>query len=160
MNIKYFSDDWLTDNQQFELLEIIDFEIDHHVCSFKTKYQSLIDQQLKHYDNSAIQFICSKFQELTNQAFNQKTKVLTCWFVMVKEDSEFKYHTHTGSSFTGVYYLKNCKNNGTVFKFDNTELQTICDDNTGIVFDSGILHSTPTWKGKNRYAVTVDLVKV
>ena len=160
MKIKYFNNHWLTDNQQIELARIIDFEIGNFLCSFKTKYQSLIDQQLKYHDNESIQFICSKFQQLTDLAFGQKTKVLTCWFVVVKEDSQFQFHTHKGASFTGVYFLKNCKDNGTVFKFDAIELQTICEDNTGIIFNSSILHSTPIWKGKNRYAVTVDLVKI
>lgn len=158
--IKYFNDDWLNEYQQSELVKIIDFEIDNHVCSFKTKYQSLIDQQLRYHDNQIIQIICTKFQKLIDKTFYQKTKILTCWFVIVKKDSQFQYHVHKGSSFTGVYFLKNCKDNGTIFKFDNLEIQTICEDNTGIIFTSNLMHSTPTWKGADRYVVTVDLVKV
>jgi hypothetical protein len=159
-SIKYFNNDWLDESQQSDLLQIIDYEIKNYLCSYKTKYQSLLNQQLRYHDNKTIQFICTKFQKIINETFNFKTKILTCWFVMVKQDSKFNFHYHPGSHFTGVYYLKNCKNNGTIFKSPKGEFQILCEDNTGIFFDSNILHSTPLWNGSDRYVVTVDLIKI
>lgn len=59
-----------------------------------------------------------------------------------------------------VFYVYNCENNGIVFKIDdNIYTFENVTNNSFLIMDPSILHNIPSWKGRDRYTITFELIK-
>ena len=150
----------ITDKDQIQhIIKIIDNEIKTALCPTVPLYQSYNNMHFKYKDNKVIASLFNRMLKEAEIASNESLKISESWFNICKKDSIFEFHSHKNRILTCVYYLENCKENGTIFSVYNSYLQILCEDNSLVIFDPAILHTIPPWKGKNRYTIAMDFVK-
>jgi len=141
--------------QQQNLVELVDYEIQHFLCEQVPKYQSFNNMHIKYGEKEEINMLLN-FATLSAFALtNIKTRVKYCWFNVLKENSLYEKHKH--NTLAGVYYLKNCTNNGTVVFVDGVEKVLPCLDNTFQFISGDVYHKVPNYNGLDRYSVAFDL---
>jgi hypothetical protein len=141
--------------QQQNLVELADYEIEHHLCMAVPKYQSFNNMHVKHKDNEALNVLCDLVRLNAYVLTNIHTQIKNCWFNVLKEDSLYFKHKH--DTLACVYYLKNCTGNGTIIFVNGLEQMLPCLDNT-IQFISGdVYHKIPSYNGFDRYSIAFDL---
>jgi hypothetical protein len=138
------------------LKNIINGEIKDNLCTTVPLYQSFDNMHEKYKNDVSINNLSIKALKEAELATNQKLDIFRLWFNISKKDSNYQFHNHKNAYTTGVYFLENCENNGTVFKVGNSNLQLMCKDDSIIIFNPDFLHSIPEWNGKNRYSVAID----
>ena len=152
-------DNILNKNYITPIKDIIDEEIKTSLCHSVPYYQSYNNMHIKYKDNKYIDALINKVTVEIKNLTNEKLSTNSCWFNVCKQDSKFEFHTHENTYLTTVYFLKNCENNGTIFKINNSLLQLCCKDNNLVIFDPKIIHKIPNWDGKNRYTIAIDFNK-
>ncbi len=148
----------LDENSISHLIKLADFEIENFLCYTVPKYQSWNNMHIKYKDDPAFIKLIDIIQKTLKNEIKFDLKVNSCWFNICKEDSKFEFHKHERTVASVVLFLKNCEDNGTLFKFDNSVLRLIIKDNDLVVFNPDRLHSIPEWKGKDRYSLAFDFV--
>jgi hypothetical protein len=146
------------------LKNIIDKEIKDNVCEEVPFHQSSNNMHEKYKDEESIKNLSIRALKEAELATNQKLSISSLWFVIIKHDLDCGFHNHrntvtntlTNTYTTAVYYLENCKDNGTIFRIGNSNLQLMSEDNTILIFNPEMLHCVPKWNGKDRYSVAMD----
>jgi hypothetical protein len=133
-------------------------EIGHNLCALPSTplYQSYGHMHEKYKNETCVSNLINRALKEAELITNQKLNILRCWFLVSKKDSVFNFHFHENTYITAVYFVENCKNHGTIFRVNNSNLQLLCEDNTIITFDPQIYHTPPDWSGKDRYSVAID----
>ena len=149
--------DLLTPEERADLKSLMIKEIEEALDTSVTPYQSMGPQEKKHPDCMPLQKLCKKIEKVASGLMNKPMIIINSWFVICRQDSDFKYHHHHDESMSVVYYLENCDNNGTLFEAYFTKIQVLAQDNTAIFFESHQMHCTPPWNGKDRYSIAFDL---
>ena len=149
----------LDDETVNELVSLVDFEIQNFLCNTVPKYQSRSDMHMKYKSNVHFQKFFSVVEKILLEEINNNLQVSLCWFNVCKKDSKFAFHTHKESVVTAVFFLKNCKGNGTQIKFDNSVLQLMVKDNDLVFFNPDIMHRIPDYNGLDRYSIALDFVQ-
>jgi hypothetical protein len=147
----------LKPEEQAELKSLMIKEIEEALDTSVTPYQSMGPQEKKHPDCMPLQKLCKKIEKVASDLMSKPMVIINSWFVICREDSNFKFHHHHDESMSVVYYLENCNNNGTIFETFFTKLQVLAEDNSAIFFESREMHCTPHWNGKDRYSIAFDL---
>jgi hypothetical protein len=145
----------LSTKHQNHLVDIADYEIKHHLCTDVPKYQSFNNMHVKYKDDEALTILCDLILLNAYTLTNMHTKIKTCWFNVLKEDSLYVKHKH--DTLACVYYLKNCTGNGTVVFIKDTEKMLPCLDNTIQFISSDVYHKVPNYNGLDRYSIAFDL---
>lgn len=140
------------------LVEMMNYEVEHHLCPDVPSYQSYNDMHIKYAHDEVFKKFLKSIQDTLDKAVDKKLIIRACWFNICKRDSKFGMHTHENSNLSGVFYVRACTNYGTIFTLNNTKLQALNEDNSLILFDPNILHSIPSWNGEDRYTVAFDFV--
>lgn len=152
----------LTAKDRKYLKALIDKEIKNHVCIDGTAplYQSHNNMNTKFKDDKVLAKLSRTVIRQANKFYSKKYDILTEWFNICREDSEFGFHQHTEVSLGAVFYLENCEGNGTIFNINNdVRLQCLNEDNSILFFNPLMPHTIPAWAGKDRYSVAFDLVE-
>jgi hypothetical protein len=85
----------------------------------------------------------------------KNSTILKCWANYTTGDFK-SWHTHPGT-FSIVYMLQNKSKLGTVLKDEKEEIQTICPENSCVIFDNSITHSSPSADyNLDRYTLAMD----
>ena len=140
------------------LVKMIDYEIQTNLCLQVPKYQSYNDMHIKYKNDEVFDKIFEEIDKTNLELFGKIQKIKMCWFNVCKKDSNFRMHTHRGVSLTGVFYVKGCKNEGTIFELNNTRFQVLSDDNSIILFNPSTRHTVPSWNGHDRYTIAFDFI--
>jgi hypothetical protein len=142
------------------LKDIIDTEIKDNLCDGAPLYQSFNYMHEKYKDDESVKNLSIRALKEAELTTNQKLSISRLWFVIIKHDLDCEFHNHkniyTNTYTTAIYFLENCKNNGTIFKIGNSNLQLMSEDNTILIFNPEMLHNVPKWNGKDRYSVAMD----
>jgi len=147
----------LSSQQQQNLINLIDFEVENYLCETVPKYQSFDNMHVKHSDKEEIRILVDLVLLNAYVLTNVRCKVLKCWFNVLRKDSVFYMHKH--GTLTGVYYLKNCLNNGTIVQFNGESRQLPCTDNSFQFISGKVYHKIPPYSGFDRYTVAFDLTE-
>jgi len=145
----------------------MEFKIHHNILSVNEKNNLLKMVKTKVYDrgekfpglqsdsnlhlDSATHPLLIKLEKL----IPDNSVIQKCWANYTT--GNFKsWHTHPGS-FSVVYMLQNKSELGTVLKNEKEEVQTICPENSCIIFDNSINHSSPAADfNLDRYTIAMD----
>jgi hypothetical protein len=152
-------------NIKDKLLEDINFEIKNNFHPTSPEFQtySNLFKKYKHKDNWTFYF-----NKLNNQIKticlenNKKFKLDLCWANIVKSKSTYSTHTHGKNILTTVYFVKNTyKEFGTFFNYKNHEFIVPGYENSLIIFEGDIPHSTTMppevlCKDDHRVTLTTD----
>jgi len=149
--------DILQSEERSELKSLMIKEIEEALDTSVPPYQSIGLQQKKHPDCAPLQKLSKEIEKVATDLMARPMLIINSWFVICREDSDFKFHYHYDDNLSVVYYLENCNNNGTVFETFFTKLQVLAEDNSAIFFESREMHCTPKWNGKDRYSIAFDL---
>tara|TARA_Y100000361_G_C11148490_1_gene339580 strand:+ start:1119 stop:1589 length:471 start_codon:yes stop_codon:yes gene_type:complete len=85
----------------------------------------------------------------------EEFSIVKCWGNF-SDGKEYNWHKHP-TYYSAVYMLDNPLEMGTSFKIDDKIIKTKCPNNSLIVFDGGIPHSTPiSNKLVDRYSIALD----
>ena len=103
----------LTDNLIDELIEIALFEVKYFRCEMVPGYQSFNDMHQKYENVKSINDLVTISESLYRITFNKNCEVIRLWFNVLKQDGQ-PYDWHTHNNTTGVYYLLNTENSGTI----------------------------------------------
>jgi hypothetical protein len=141
-----------------KIISLIDYEIKNNLCPSISKYQSYNNMHFIYEDDKYFDIFLRKLVNEVGKYSKNKMEMTSCWFNVCKEDSNFGFHDHPASDLTCVFFLKNCNENGTIFKFENTLLQLLVKDNSLVFFDPSLTHSVPEWKGSDRYTIAADFI--
>jgi len=141
-----------------KIVSLIDYEIENNLCLDVPKYQSYSNMHFIYEDDKYFDIFLRKLVNEVGKYSKNKMEMTSCWFNVCKEDSNFQFHDHPASDLTCVFFLKNCSENGTIFKFENTLLQLLVKDNNLVFFDPTLKHSVPEWKGLDRYTIAADFI--
>ncbi len=146
------------------LKNIIDGEIKNNLCEESPFHQSFNNMHEKYKDEECIKNLSTRALKEAELATNQKLSISSLWFVIIKHDLDCGFHNHkntptntlTNTYTTAVYFLENCKDNGTIFQIGNSNFQLMSEDNSIFIFNPEMLHRVPKWNGKDRYSVAMD----
>jgi hypothetical protein len=151
-----YKDNFLDSFSLKYIKHLIDTEIQNDVCLDVPLFQSYGDMQIRHKDDLVFSNFLANVLDYVNNELSANLVIDKCWFNICKSISKYTYHDHHPIPVSAVFYLEGCTNNGTIFRVGDAELQTICDDNSLLVFDGGFLHKVPSWKGQDRYSIAFD----
>lgn len=145
----------LNERYQKLLTDLINYEIKNFLCEAVPRYQSFNNMHIKHENEETIRIVKNNVLLYAYALTNQALSIDKCWFNVLKEDSDYKYHSH--DTLTAVYFLNGCNNNGTLIS-DGINVHQMPGENDSIQFiGSGVLHSVPKWSGVNRYSIAFQL---
>lgn len=140
------------------LIKIIDLEIETNFCNSVPLYQSYNNMHIKYAHEKIFHLILKKVNETTTSLTNKSLTLKSSWFNICRKNSNFSMHTHPTANFSAVFYIRGCKNEGTIFKINDTLLKVLSNDNSLIFFDPSISHTIPVWNGVDRYTMAFDFV--
>ena len=161
----------LTDDLIDELIEIALFEVKYFRCEMVPGYQSFNDMHQKYENVKSINDLVTISESLYRITFNKNCEVIRLWFNVLKQDGQ-PYDWHTHNNTTGVYYLLNTENSGTIIDDyldvcisqdislnvstkDTFKVNSV--DNSLFFIRPNIKHKIPTdWKGKDRITIAMD----
>ena len=123
----------LKPEEQAELKSLMIKEIEEALDLSVTPYQSMGPQEKKHPNCAPLQKLCRKIEKVATGLMGKPMVIINSWFVICREDSDFKFHHHHDESMSVVYYLENCNNNGTLFETYFTKLQVLAEDNLSLI---------------------------
>jgi len=145
-----------------KIIKDIDFEIKTNFCPTVPKYQTypnLFDKykNKKHWKN-----YFDSLNSLINN-FGKHYILHSCWANVVKSKSTYCLHQHK-TEISTVYYIKNLhKEFGTYFNFDEKEFIIPGEENSLVIFNGKLPHSTTMppesiCKKNPRYTLVADYV--
>ena len=156
----------ILDNEDVKnIVSLIDLEIENNFDVNVPLYQSHTNMHLKYDENESFKKFLKKVDDITKTEMRERITLIECWFNICKKDSNFEFHNHirTRSSrhfkYTSVFFLKNCTENGTIFKINNALLQLKVKYNDLVFFDPSLLHTVPPWKNIDRYSIAMDFIE-
>ena len=137
-----------------DLIEIGLFEVKHFLCDDVPLHQTFPYMHRTYQDSICMKNLINVVVSNYKRFYNREAKVLSCWFNVVREDSNYGWHTHAEN--TAVIYLKNTSNDGTEFRDKNVP----CVENSLVFIDKDVEHKTPNWKGKERITMALGMEEV
>ena len=89
----------------------------------------------------------------------KSNKINMCW-CNYTDGSNILWHNHEGLKYSMVYYLKNPKKLGVMFKNGKHSIKyTEGLENSLVIFDGSKIHSAPNYHKKiNRYTIAIDII--
>ena len=144
----------LTNDYIDELIEIAQFEVKYFKCDH-WGHQSFADMHQKYDHVKSMCDLVTISESLYRITFDKYHEVKKLWFNILKQDSEgYNWHTHPNT--TGIYYLLNTENSGTLIE-DDKNYQVNSIDNSLLFLKPNIRHKLPLdWKGKDRITIAMD----
>ena len=133
-------------NIKDKLLEDINFEIINNCYPSGPEFQTYPNLFEKYKNKDEWIFYFNKLNNQVKTIFsenNKKFKLDLCWANIVKSKSTYSIHTHGKNILTTNYFVKNTyKEFGTFFNDKNYEFIVPGYENSLIIFEGDILHST------------------
>lgn len=138
----------LTKKEQKDLLAFVKTKVEYlgeEWPGLQTKNNLHIYKELKPFLNKIKKYI-------------EPNKIRECWANYTKGDY-ITWHKHD-SKYSIVYYLKNSKEVGVMFKKDKYGIEyTKGPENSLSIFDGSKIHSIPnTYEKINRYTIALEIV--
>jgi hypothetical protein len=145
-----------------KILKDIDFEIKTNFCPTVPKYQTYPDLFNKYKNKEHWKNYFDSLNNLINN-FEKHYVLHSCWANVVKSKSTYCIHTHN-TDISTVYYIKNLyKEFGTYFNVDQKEFIIPGEENSLIIFNGKLPHSTTMppetiCKKNPRYTLVSDFI--
>ena len=145
----------LTDDHINELIEIAQFEVKYFRWQEGWGYQSLALMHQKYSHVRSVSNLVTISESLFRITFNKYHEVKRLWFNILRQDSvDYDWHTHPNT--TGIYYLLNTENCGTLIE-DSKNYQVNSVDNSLLFLKPNVKHKVPLdWKGIDRITIAMD----
>jgi hypothetical protein len=155
-----YIDNFLTEEELHHLYKISLIETEgDNVCHTVPLYQSHNHMHLKYADDEIMQQIYDKVGKEVSKIVKTYVVPESSWFNRTEKDSDYQFHTHDHTNNpTAIIYIDGCEGQGTFFIIGEAKLAAVVEDNSLILFNPTLLHSTPNWAGTSRMtmAITFD----
>ena len=136
----------LKDSQRLNILK----NVKNLVTDLGPEYPGLQTKEDLHQKTFMFEFLFG-----IKKFIKEEFSIYKCWG-NYSDGKEYNWHKHP-AYYSAVYMLDNPLEMGTSFKINNKIIKTKCPNNSLIVFDGGIYHSTPISKPLvDRYSIALD----
>jgi len=120
------------------------------------KWQSYNFMHNKYKTSIPVYNLVNSIKYFFIKQYNMMCNIESMWFVLTNQDSFEWYHSHK-NFYSGIFYLENTNGNGTVMLGGR---KVPAEDNSLFFLEPHTFHKAPSWDGRDRYTIGMNLETV